>query len=74
MIEDSLGVFTLELEFCWAKFELSSKFELGQLVDSDYLHLFAIWSKGNFWRWLFLEPRACDAWNRTDQNNSVIFN
>ena len=23
-------------------------FMLGQLVDSDYLHLFAIWSKGTF--------------------------
>ena len=46
-------------------------FMLGKLVDLDYLHLIAIWSKGKFWRWLFLEPRACT--NHTNQNNSVIF-
>ena len=33
----------------------------------------AVWSKGNFWRSLFLEPRACNARNHTNQNNSVIF-
>ena len=33
----------------------------------------AIWSTGNFWRLLFLEPRACNAWNHTNQNNSAIF-
>ena len=25
-------------------------FMLGKLVDLDYLHLIAIWSKGKFWR------------------------
>ena len=31
-------------------------FTLGQLVDSDYLHLLAIWSKGTFGMTVF--------WNR----------
>ena len=44
-------------------------FMLGQL-DSDY-HCYV--RKGNFWRSMFFEPRACNAWNHTNQNNSVIF-
>ena len=28
--------------------QLRVSFMLGQLLDSDYLHLFAIWSKGTF--------------------------
>ena len=33
--------------------QLRVSFMLGQLVDSDYLHLFAIWSKGTFGMTLF---------------------